>query len=239
MALVNQGRQDWQRTATSDSTALLNLRNQGEVGTITWGPFNVASFATLAGIITLHGGGWVRFDVSYFSDQAGTIFLGTRRFALDSATATTCQLSHRCLGPWATITAQPLNAGTAWNLDFQLAAVDRFTELMFTPLDGLLVSVQNALIGAGGQLTVNIAELFAGPAMFGIASNAVNVFWAVQTQRASGVWDYIAQEVPAGGALDTRPIVLPPYPTRLVINNTDAAAHAVYGAVVASLTGST
>lgn len=239
MALVGQGRQDWQRTEQHDSLAILVEHGTGHVGTQRFGPFNVVGFTSLGGNVLLQSGGPVVFQATFAHDAAFTQLAGYRAWVQDSANASNAQLSLRCLGGYVRFDVTPLTGATPWQWTVDIAASNRPSESMFTPADPMLVNMQALAVGAGLQANIAATEIFAGAATVSINTGQAGVFWAIDAEAASGAWQTVIVPNVAGTSTGAFPVTLPPRPVRLRVGNGGAGAFSAGATLIANPTGAT
>lgn len=240
MALIGQGRQDWQRTGGADSQLL--VANAGFVlntGPQTFGPFNVAGFWSLEGLIQLGSGGYLQVDINYYADQGRTQLLATRHLALDSNVSGLAQIFTPALGPWVAIVCTPITGATVWQSKMVISATTRLSSGLLAPVGNPLTTFGLLAVAAGATQQFNFGEVVGCPVTFNIGTTAAGVQPFVEAETANGAFSRVATFGMAGATAFTQSLVLPPLPCRLAVNNPTAAAISVLGAVIPSMTGAT
>lgn len=238
MALIGQGRQDWQRTTQADSVLLLSDQGSTRTGTVTFGPYNVAGFSSLQGQVDVTSGGYVKVDIFFWGDAAQTLFMGQRHLAVDSAGFQFAQIFTPCLSPYVTIRFTPLTGATVWGAALWLGATTRVSYGLTLPTGNLLADQQNVTIPANTNQVFNLIEIHGGPVTVSVQTGAVGMYWFIEAEVASGSWSRIAGISMTNFTTDLRNVILPPRPCRLNLDNLTAAGIVNLATVTPSLTGS-
>lgn len=232
------GYNDFQSQASWDSGQDDFATLGAQTGPIVSGVLNCSNFGYtyIRAVVTV---GSVLCTARWFRDMAGAAQRGSRTFVLDAGTINPAQVVFPSMGPFFTLTIDPLGGGVNWTGNVFVIFTNRIHPLACVP--------QNAPLGgftftlpAGGSQIFQVPNYFAGPVDYYTASGSQGVNVLTQYMNNALVWNTLESYTVIAGPPDYRHRTLPLAPYRFNVTNASGtiANNTASVQTMASLTGS-
>ena len=215
MSTGPQGFPDYQRVVNWDSSALINDTGTARVGSFTYPAVFVGRYAYLAMVAAVRGVPNCRMTVTWFSDAALSIGLGSVNIMLDPNNSGNCQLRLENLGAFAQITLASVGVAN-FTSHMTVIGSNRPYNIPVVPSDAGVIFNSVGVIGAGASVPIVPDTYFAGNGILSIlpaaapvtaelrgmdlggtyrgwatVSAAANVRASVQTLFPMGAWEIV------------------------------------------------
>lgn len=226
---------DFRRQVEWDSNPALSVvLNGAQASGVTFGPFNVANFASVTGTLQAVSGA-LQANFSFYTDPALVGFCGDRNIFLDSAQFGAATFKLRTLGRFFTLNITNSGGG---NIAYAhtLVGSNRVGGPEIVSQDGVIVSPQFPVIGAGGNFTLLTHAVGSGKATWWVQTSGQPGSFALETISPLGAWSQFNGMVLPAASAQNIPVSLPLSTVRIRIFNTGAAGGTFFSALTVDTT---